>query len=160
MKTQHLRSRSIRSKVQKIVLTWLVDEPMGKRSRQRRLKSKKNPSYIGHPKFWIGCCCTVVFFLVARYLIMGYSERVTISMQDHKVYESESQSKLQSVDENTVLGPSYDSKQHLKPNPNSLNPSDWDLSFAETQIHLKAWTKSFEKCFFEKKLSNEEVVEF
>jgi len=46
--------------------------------------------------------------------------------------------------------------EELKPNPDSLNPTDWDQAFVETPlINLKAWAKSFESCFFEQKLSNE-----
>jgi len=163
MKTQkaHLRSRSIKSKVQKIVHTWFLDEPAGKRSRHRRSNSKNFPSYMGQAKVCVGCCWTFVFFLVAKYLIMGYSEKPTISILENEGYDSGTQGKRQSVDENTVLGPSDDSKKHLKPNPASLNPSEWDLAFTETPlINLIAWSKSFESCFFEQKLSSEVEVMF
>jgi len=137
MKTQkaQLRSRSLKSKVQKIVLTWFVDEPAGKRSRRRRSNLLKNPSHFSKPNVLVGCCGTFVFFLVARYLLARYSETPTIS----KVY-----------------GPFTDPKKHLKPNPDSSNPTDWDQAFIETPlINLKAWAQSFERCFFEQKLSNE-----
>jgi len=163
MKTQraHLRSRSTKSKLQKIFLAWFVDDPAFKRVRHRRSNLKKNPSFVGQGKAQVGCCWTLVFFLVAWYLITRYGEKRTISILDHEGYDSGMQSKLQSVDKNKVHDPSYDSKQHFKPNPTSLNPSEWDLAFTETPlIHLKAWSKSFESCFFEQKLSSEVEIMF
>jgi len=155
MKTQkaHLRSRSIKSKVKKIVLTWFVDEPAGKRSRRNRSSSLKFPSDFGRAKVLVGCLSTFVFFLVARYLVARYRETPAISLLEHEEYDLESQSRLQSVHEDST---SDDPKKHLKPNPNSLSPTDWDLAFVETPlINLKAWALSFESCFFEQKLSNE-----
>jgi len=137
MKTQEaqLRSRSLKSRVLKIVLTWFVNEPAGKRFRRRRSNSLKNPPHVSKAKVLVGCCGTFVFFLVARYLVAKYSEATTIP----KVY-----------------GPFNDPKKHLKPNPDSLNPTDWDQAFIETPlINLKAWAQSFERCFFEQKESNE-----
>jgi len=85
-----------------------------------------------------------------------YSETLTISVVENEGYDSGIQSKLQSVSDDTMLGSSHDPKKHLKPNPASSNPSEWDLAFVETpQINLKAWAKSFESCFFQQKLSNE-----
>jgi len=47
-------------------------------------------------------------------------------------------------------------KKNLKPDPGNANPSDWDLAFIETpRIKLEAWSKSFEKSFFEQKMTNE-----
>jgi len=137
MKTQkaQLRSRSLKSKVQKLVLTWFLDEPAGRRSRRRRSKSPKNPSHVSNPKVLVGCCGTFVFFLVARYLVARYCETSTIP----KVY-----------------GQFTHPKKHLKPNPDSSNPTDWDQAFIETPlINLKAWAQSFERCLLEQKLSNE-----
>jgi len=137
MKTQkaQLRSRSLKSKVKKIVLTWFVDEPAGKRSRRRRSNSLKNPSHVSIAKVLVGCCGTFVFLLVTRYLVARYSETTTIP---------------------EVYGPFNHPKKHLKQNPDSSNPTDWDLAFVETPlINLKAWAQSFETCFFEQKLSNE-----
>jgi len=121
MKTQkaHLRSRSLKSKVQKIVLTWFVDEPAGKRFRPRRTTSIKSPSHSGQAKILIGCCWTFVFFLVARYLVARYSETPTISILNYEEYDSDEQSRLVIDD-----GRSHDPKNHLKPNPDSLNPTD------------------------------------
>jgi hypothetical protein len=154
MKTQkaHLRNRSFKSKVQKIVLTWLVDEPAGKRSRRRRSSSLKFPSYFGKAKVLVGCCSTFVFFLVSRYWVARYSKTPIISVLELEGYDSEEQSKLQSVRDDGPL----DHDLHLKPNPGSSNPTDWDLAFVETPlINLNAWAKSFESCFFEQKLSTE-----
>lgn len=153
MKTQkaHLRSRSLKSKVQKIVLTWFLDEPVGKRFHRRRLSSQQLPSYFGLAKVFVGCCLTFIFFLVARYLVARYSETPTLSILEYEEYDSEEQSRR---DDDL----SSDPKKHLKPNPDSVNPTDWDLAFIETPlINLKAWTQSFESCFFEQKLSNELV---
>jgi len=155
MKTQkaHLRSRSLQSKVQRVILTWFVDEPAGKRFRPRRISSLKYPSHFGQGKVFNGCCLTFVFFLVARYLVARYSETPTISTLECKEYDSDEQSDLQLVIDD---GRSHDPKKHLKPNPDSLNPTDWDQAFVETPlINLKAWAQSFESCFFEQKLSNE-----
>jgi len=152
MKTQkaNLRSRSIKSKVQKIVLTWFVDDAAGKRSRRNRSSSRKFSSDFGRAKVLIGCCTTFGFFLVARYLVARYRETPTISILEHDEYDLISKSKLPSVLDDD------DPKKHLKPNPNSMNPTDWDVAFVETPlINLKAWAKSFETCFFEQKLSNE-----
>jgi len=124
MKTQkaHFRSRSLKSKVQKIVLTWFVDEPAGKRFRPRRKSSVKLPSHFGQGKVLIGCCWTfVVFFLVARYLVAKYSETPTISILEYELYDSDEQSGIQLVIDD---GRSQDPKKHLKPNPDSLNPTD------------------------------------
>jgi len=155
MKTQkaHLRSRSIKSKVKKIVLTWFVDEPAGKRSRRNRSSSLKFPSHFSGTKVLVGCLWTFILFLVARYLVARYSETPTISISEPEEYDLESQSRLQSERDD---GSTDDPKKHIKPNPDSLNPTDWDVAFIETPlINLKAWAKSFESCFFEQKLSNE-----
>jgi len=161
MKTQkaHFRSRSIKSKAQDIINTWFVDEPLGKRSRQRRSNSKKNPS-IGCAVL-VGCSSTFVLFLFAGYLMMGYSEKDTISMLEDEGYDSGLSLKLPSVGGHTVFGPNYDSKRHLKPNPDSLSPTEWDLAFIETPlINLKAWSKSFESCFFDHKLNTKVEIMF
>jgi len=47
-------------------------------------------------------------------------------------------------------------KESFIPDPDKVNPSDWDLAFVVTpKIKLAAWSKSFESCFFEQKLTNE-----
>jgi len=135
MKTQkaHFRSKSLKSKVQKVVLTWFLEQPAGKRYRRRRSSSVKFPSHFGQAKVLVGCCWTFVFFLVARYLVARYSETPIISIVEHDEYDSEEQSEV--IDD----GLSNDPKKHLKPKPDSLNPTDWDHAFVETPlINLKA----------------------
>jgi len=92
---------------------------------------------------------------------MGYSEKDTISMLEDEGYDSGLSLKLPSVGGHTVFSPNYDSKRHLKPNPDSLSPTEWDLAFIETPlINLKAWSKSFESCFFDHKLNTEVEIMF
>jgi len=92
---------------------------------------------------------------------MGDSEKETISMREGEGHDSGDTLKLSSVGGNTVVGPNYDAKKHLKPNPDSSNPTEWDLAFIETPlIQLKAWAKSFESCFFDHKLSSEVEIMF
>jgi len=93
--------------------------------------------------------------------MMGDSENVTISVLEGKGYDSGDNLKLPSVAGNTFGPPNHDSKKHLKPNPFSLNPSEWDLAFIETpQIQLQAWAKSFESCFFDHKLNTKAEIMF
>jgi len=81
------------------------------------------------------------------------SEKDIIPRLEGEGYDSGDAMNLPSVDENTVSGPNYDAKKHLKPNPDSSNPTEWDLAFIETPlIQLRAWAKSFESCFFDHKL--------
>jgi len=154
MKTQkrtYSHSRSINSKLLKFFLIWFHEEPSRKRSRIRRSASRQFTTGVGWVKVKAACCWTFLFVLFIWFLVMRYSENLPISILKNELRQTQILPEPKSLND-MISDLDNDPQKHLKPNPASSTPSDWDLAFIETpRINLEAWAKSFESCFFEQK---------
>jgi len=119
---------------------------------QRSLKSKlfrKRALYLS-----VGCCFTFHCILVINYLVSGWSTAFTIPVLKHVVKHEANDLGKSNAQEDVAL--SSVPKTNPRPDPGNPNPSDWDLVFIERpRLEFEAWTKDFESCFFEQRMTNE-----
>jgi len=152
----------IQSKLLKLFLSWFEDKPTIKKSRGRRrsnsLQHERPRKRMGLKPF-TGCCCIfLVVYLFIKYLTPKGQPASTEAIVKQKTNE-EAHPLKEEISESSVWDAAVKDiipKESFIPDPDKVNPSDWDLAFVVTpQIKLEAWSKSFENCFFEQKLSNE-----